>query len=106
MSLLGVGSSGLAAAYAAINATSNNIANVNTPGYSRQNVVQTTMPGQFSGGGFLGRGVTIEAIRRAFDAQVNGQVQFSEAQSAEATTQSRLMRAVDELFAADDAGVG
>jgi flagellar hook-associated protein 1 FlgK len=64
------------------------------------------MPGQFSGGGFLGRGVTIEAIRRAFDAQVNSQVQFSEAQSAEATTQSRLMRAVDELFAADDVGVG
>jgi flagellar hook-associated protein 1 FlgK len=106
MSLLGVGSSGLAAAYAAINATSNNIANVNTPGYSRQNVVQTTMPGQFSGGGFLGRGVTIESIRRAFDAQVNSQVQFSEAQSAEATTQSRLMRAVDKLFAADDVGVG
>ncbi|MCA2999444.1 MAG: flagellar hook-associated protein FlgK [Rhodocyclaceae bacterium] len=114
MSLLGVGSSGLAAAYAAINATSNNIANVNTPGYSRQNVVQTTVPGQFSSGGFFGRssggffgrGVTIESIRRAFDAQVNGQVQFSEAQSAEAATQSRLMRTVDELFAADDVGVG
>ncbi|MCE2723806.1 MAG: flagellar hook-associated protein FlgK [Burkholderiales bacterium] len=106
MSLLGVGSSGLAAAYAAINATSNNIANVNTPGYSRQNVVQTTMPGQFSSGGFFGRGVTIESVRRAFDAQVNGQVQFSEAQSAEAATQSRLMRAVDELFATDDVGMG
>ncbi|MFN6171526.1 MAG: flagellar hook-associated protein FlgK [Burkholderiales bacterium] len=106
MSLLGVGSSGLAAAYAAINATSNNIANVNTPGYSRQNVVQTTMPGQFSSGGFFGRGVTIESVRRALDAQVNGQVQFSEAQSAEAATQSRLMRAVDELFATDDVGMG
>jgi flagellar hook-associated protein 1 FlgK len=106
MSLLGVGSSGLAAAYAAINATSNNIANVNTPGYSRQNTVQTTMPGQFSGGGFVGRGVAVESIRRAFDAQVNGQVQFNQAQSSEAATQSGLMRAVDKLFAADDVGVG
>jgi flagellar hook-associated protein 1 len=106
MSLLGVGASGLAAAYAAINSTSNNIANVNTPGYSRQNTVQTTMPGQFSGGGFVGRGVAVESIRRAFDAQVNGQVQFTQAQSSEAATQSGLMRAVDKLFAADDVGVG
>ncbi|MBC7624017.1 MAG: flagellar hook-associated protein FlgK [Aeromicrobium sp.] len=106
MSLLGVGASGLAAAYAAINATSNNIANVNTPGYSRQATVQTTMPGQFSGGGFVGRGVAVETIQRAFDAQVNGQVQFTQAQLSEASTQSGLMRAVDKLFGADDVGAG
>jgi flagellar hook-associated protein 1 FlgK len=45
-------------------------------------------------------------VRRAFDAQVNSQVQFTQAQSSEAATQSGLMRAVDKLFAADDVGVG
>jgi flagellar hook-associated protein 1 FlgK len=106
MSLLGVGASGLAAAYAAINTTSHNISNVNTPGYSRQQTVQTTMPGQFSGGGFVGRGVAVETIRRAYNDQVNSQVQFTQAQTSESTTQSTLMKAVDKLFAADDVGVG
>jgi flagellar hook-associated protein 1 FlgK len=106
MSLLSVGASGLAAAYAAINATSHNIANVNTPGYSRQQTVQTTMPGQFSGSGFAGRGVAVETIRRAYNDQVNSQVQFTQAQTSESTTQSTLMKTVDKLFAADDVGVG
>ncbi len=105
MTLLSVGASGLAAAYAAINTTSHNISNVNTPGYSKQQTVQTTMPGQFSGSGFVGRGVAIETIRRAFSDQVNAQVQFTQSQSSEATTQSTLMKAVDKLFAADDTGV-
>jgi len=106
MSLLSVGSSGLAAAYAALNAASNNVANVNTPGYSRQAAVQTTMPGQFTGAGYVGRGVAVETIRRAFNDQVNGQVQFTQSQSSEAATQSQLMRPVDKLFASDDLGIG
>ena len=106
MSLLSVGSSGLAAAYAALNAASNNVANVNTPGYSRQAAVLTTMPGQFTGAGYTGRGVAVETIRRAFNDQVNGQVQFTQSQSSEAATQSQLMRPVDKLFASDDLGIG
>jgi flagellar hook-associated protein 1 FlgK len=106
MTLLSVGASGLAAAYAAINATSHNISNVNTPGYSKQQAVQTNMPGQFSGAGFIGRGVAVETIRRAYSDQINAQVQFTQSQSAEASTQSTLMKAVDKLFAVDDIGVG
>lgn len=105
MSLLGVGTSGLAAAYAAINAASNNVANVNTPGYSRQQTVQTTMPGQYSGIGFTGRGVAVATIQRAFDAQTTAQLQFAQSQASEYATQSKLMSRVDRLFASDDLGI-
>jgi flagellar hook-associated protein 1 len=105
MSLLSVGSTGLAAAYAALNTAGHNVANVNTPGYSRQQTVQTTMPGQFSGAGFTGRGVSVQTITRAFDAQAIAQVQFAQAQSSEASVQARLMSQVDRLFAAEDTGM-
>lgn len=65
--LLGIGASGLTAAQACISTTGNNIANVNTPGYSRQgvNLVDSLYidgrPGQ------MGTGVTATDVFRSFD---------------------------------------
>ncbi|MCH3853965.1 hypothetical protein LZC39_17935, partial [Campylobacter jejuni] len=39
----------------------------NTPGYSRQSVVLTTSPGQYTGAGFFGRGVDVQTVERAHD---------------------------------------
>ena len=60
MSLAGlfdIGRSGIFANQLALRVASNNIANVNTPGYSRQDVImQIANPVQLSGH-YLGRGV-------------------------------------------------
>ena len=64
MSLLNVGSRALLANQAAIQTAGHNIANVNTVGYSRQNVVLATMPGQLTGGGYIGKGVDIQTVLR------------------------------------------
>jgi flagellar hook-associated protein 1 FlgK len=105
-SLLNVGASGLQAAYAAMNTVSHNVANVNTPGYSRQETVQTTMPGMYTGGGFIGRGVALESVRRAYDSQVTNQLALAQSQSSESSTHAALMTSVDSLFSTDSSGLG
>ncbi len=72
-SILSIGRSGLTASQAAIQVTGNNIANVDTEGYSKQSVVLrdgsyiTTQPGQ------LGSGVVAQEVVRAYDALAESQ---------------------------------
>ena len=62
--LLNVGASALRAAFAQMRTTGHNISNVNTPGYSRQEVQLATAEGTFSGGGFVGRGLPRKPTQR------------------------------------------
>ena len=62
--LLSVASGALRANQTVLQTTGNNIANVNTPGYSRQTVVLTNVAGQFSGSGYYGQGVSVATIER------------------------------------------
>ena len=64
-SLLNIGSRALAANMAALHVTGNNIANVNTPGYSRQTVQLESSGCQLSGNGFFGKGVEVATVQRA-----------------------------------------
>ncbi len=66
-SLFDIGRSALIASQTGIAVTSNNIANVNTPGYSRQDVILEIANPVASGRGFIGRGVTVAGIRRNYD---------------------------------------
>ena len=65
--LMSLGMRGLAASYAALQATGHNIANANVAGYSRQSVLLETAQGQFTGAGFFGRGVDVASVTRAHD---------------------------------------
>jgi flagellar hook-associated protein 1 FlgK len=59
--------SGLLAAQRALDTTSHNISNVNTLGYSRQSVLfDTRQPSAYSNG-FVGNGVDVTTVRRAYD---------------------------------------
>ena len=64
---LNIGTSALLSLQRAISTTGQNIANVNTEGYSRQRVEFATLPPEPTGAGFLGSGVTINTITRRFD---------------------------------------
>ena len=70
MSLLGlfdIGKSAIFASQQAMNVVSNNIANVNTPGYSRHEaILEVATPVRIKGG-YLGRGVNSSGIRRHYD---------------------------------------
>jgi len=67
MHIFSTGVSGLFASQAGIDVTGNNIANVNTEGYSRQRVVLDTMSSAVYAEGVFGRGVDIETVERIYD---------------------------------------
>ena len=62
-----IGKSALSTAQKALTVTGNNIANVQTPGYTRQEVVQTELRPLDGRPGQIGTGVQITEIRRSVD---------------------------------------
>jgi len=65
-SIYGIGLSGLAAAQAGLSTAGHNIANVNTPGFNRQEVLLQNRMALFTGAGYLGQGVDVAAVRRVY----------------------------------------
>ncbi|MFW6415541.1 MAG: flagellar hook-associated protein FlgK, partial [Thermodesulfobacteriota bacterium] len=66
-SVLNIGRGGLFSSQSAIETTSNNISNVETPGYSRRNVRLEEAPSIDYKPGQLGTGVRAEEVLRSFD---------------------------------------
>ena len=65
--ILGISSGAISAYQRALTTVSNNIANVNTEGYSRQDVVLKDNTPRKMAGMYLGTGVMLQNIRRQFD---------------------------------------
>jgi len=65
--ILGISSGAISAYQRALSTVSNNIANVNTEGYSRQEVVLKDTTPRKMAGMYLGTGVVLQNIRRQFD---------------------------------------
>jgi len=66
--LIGIASNAVASYQRALGTVSNNIANVNTEGYSRQDVVLKDTAPTKAANMFFGTGVALEAVKRQFDA--------------------------------------
>ncbi len=74
---LNIAKSGMVASRVALTTTSENVANANTEGYSRREVITSEVSGSADNPLFSainGNGVMIEDVRRAFDALVAGEV--------------------------------
>jgi len=104
-SLYSIGLTGLNAAQAGLLTTSHNIANVNTPGYSRQQVLQSTATPAFTGGGFLGQGVNVDTVRRVYDAFLTSRVQQTQATSSGVATYATQTEALNSMFGDAAAGL-
>lgn len=104
--IFGVARSALLGTYAQLQTTGHNIANVNTPGYSRQSVILSTAGGNYSGGGFLGRGVQIGDVRRRSDEFVNHEVKLANAIAGADKARARELDRIQMLFADSDTGIG
>jgi flagellar hook-associated protein 1 FlgK len=105
MSILSVGVSGLDAAQAAISTTSNNISNVNTPGYSRQVVVQSADTPQFTGGYFLGQGTNVSTVQRAYSSFLVSQLREAQTQSTQMSGLSTQLQNIDNLLGSSSSGL-
>ncbi|MCV2367380.1 flagellar hook-associated protein FlgK [Roseateles oligotrophus] len=105
-SLLSIGIRAMMANQAAIQTVGQNIANANTPGYSRQSVVLTTPNGQFSGGGFFGRGVNIQTVERAHNEFLTSRAVNSKALAHMDSTRMDKMSQLEKVFPPGETGIG
>jgi len=71
---LNIGLKGLLAQQRALDVTSHNVANANTPGYSRQDVITKAALPVRTADGFIGTGVEIAEIRRIRDQFIDMQI--------------------------------
>jgi flagellar hook-associated protein 1 len=96
--VLSTGTSALLTQQRAINVTGNNIANVNTPGYSRQKVnLETNVPVQ-SGLGVMSFGVTSTGIERIYDRFIGVQLNNETASLGRWEAQQGMLHRVEVVF--------
>ena len=104
MSLLNIGMSGLSASHASLVTTGNNISNVDTVGYSRQQTVQGTKGSIQYGNVFIGTGTTLADVRRVYNSYLDAQLQTSTSLNSDAQAYLGQATQVDKLLS--DSGTG
>lgn len=104
---LNIAASGLRAANAALNTTANNISNVDTTGYSRQEVTQEASNALrvFAKYGCAGAGVDTIAIERIRDSFYDVKYRDNEAKLGEFDTKAYYMKMIEE-YLTDDGTTG
>jgi flagellar hook-associated protein 1 FlgK len=101
-----IGVRALQANQAALQTTGNNIANVNTPGYSRQSVVLQSVAGQFSGSGYYGKGVDVLTVQRQHSEFLTRQATLSGSVAAGDTRRLEQLKQLEDIFAGGENGLG
>ncbi|QEM68024.1 flagellar hook-associated protein FlgK [Geobacter sp. FeAm09] len=97
-SALQIGRSGLGAYQTAIDVTGENIANVNTAGYSRQTAELETAPQTTTSGLSLGNGVSVASIARSYDALLQSEIVGAQTEQGYDTTTYTALQAVEPSF--------
>jgi flagellar hook-associated protein 1 FlgK len=104
-SIYGIALSGLNAARAGLTTTSHNIANANTVGYSRQQVIQAARPSQGGDIGYIGQGVDIASVQRVYSEFLNTQLQQATSDSSFYQAKAQQIAQVDSTVADDSSGI-
>ncbi|WP_312378223.1 flagellar hook-associated protein FlgK [Pseudomonas oryzihabitans] len=103
--LLSIGLSGLRSTQNALTTTGHNIANVNTPGYSRQETIQQTNIAQFNGSGYVGSGSQTVDVRRLASDFLTSQVRSANSQNSELQTFKSQISQLDGLLSDSTTGI-
>jgi len=104
--LFSLGTRAMAASYAALQTTGNNIANANTRGYSRQQVELATATGQSTGAGFLGKGVDVKTVSRAHDEFMTREAALTQSQSQADSARLSQLQQLEKVFGTGESGLG
>jgi flagellar hook-associated protein 1 FlgK len=103
--LLTTSLSALTAFQRSLEVTGNNIANVNTEGYSRQVAELSSRVGTQTGVGSIGTGVQISTIRRIYDGILDSQLQSSLTSFSRFEAMNDLAARLDTLLADPSTGL-
>jgi len=103
--LLSIGVSGLAAAQLGLLTTEHNVTNANTPGYTRQRTVQTSLVGLATGSGSVGQGTDVVTIERMYDKYLSAQVNTSQTKLSEIDAYYAQISQIDNMLADPTSGL-
>ena len=106
MGILNIGTNALLANMVALQTVGNNIANVNTAGYSNQTVVMQAAPSQYTGNGYIGEGVGVQTIQRNYDAFLTRAANLANSNQSADTTRSNYLQQLTTLFQGGTNGIG
>jgi len=98
MSVLSTGTGALLAFQRALSTVSHNVANVNTPGYTRQRVELAARQPSYLGYGYVGNGTQVADIRRMADELATSRLLDSGGELARLQQLSSLSGRLDTLF--------
>jgi len=97
--------SGLLAAQRGLNATSNNIANVATEGYSRQRIQQVAGPVQGTGALQFGTGTVVVGVERIYDQLLANQLTTARSSEGRAEVSNQFALRLESLLGSTEAGI-
>ncbi|MGC8520853.1 MAG: flagellar hook-associated protein FlgK [Steroidobacteraceae bacterium] len=103
--LLSTSVSGLLAFQQALDVTSNNISNAATPGYSVETANLAEAPGQYTGAGYIGSGVNVQSVTRAYNAQLTQQVRTSQSSYSSYNTLATQAQQIDNMLSDSSTGI-
>lgn len=104
--IMNIGVLALQANQAALQTVSHNIANVNTPGYSRQSVQLQNIAGQFTGSGYFGKGVDVLTVTRTYSDFLTRQAAAAQSVAAGDSTRLDKLNQLQDYFKGGANGLG
>ena len=102
LSALNAGKTSLLTNQKSIEIVGNNVANVNTPGYSRQRAELMQIPAVNFGDFFVGQGVTVSDVQREHDLFITRQLQEKAVSLGEESGRSTPLAELERIFKIDD----
>ena len=105
MSLINTGLTGLHAAQMGLQTAGHNIANASTPGYNRQQIVQTTNVALGGSVGMIGQGVNVATVRRVYDDLLFGQGLQAQSQSSQLDSYYSQIGQINNMFGDPNSGL-
>ena len=106
MSSLNIATRALNTNLAALQVIGHNIANVNTEGYSRQNVLLQSAGYQAMGSGYFGKGVEIGSIERAHSEYLTREAQLTSSVAAADRVRYTRLQQLESVFPIGEQGLG
>jgi len=99
--ILNIGLSALQAAKTGVEVTAQNIANVDTPGYSQKEVVLGPKKGT-EGPPYFFNGVEVSEIKRAYDEELAREISAQQSRSSYWQTSEEYLARIEEIFSESD----
>jgi flagellar hook-associated protein 1 FlgK len=103
--MMSTGVTGLLAFQTALDTISNNISNVNTPGYSEETTNLVTNPSTPTANGWLGQGVTASTITRNYSDFLDAQTRTATSSYNQYNTTAGLANNINNMFADPSTGL-